>query len=70
MQAAPLCLDCDFFNWKSERLSCKVFPNGIPWPIISGEIEHTTPYPGDNGIQFRKIDEKKKEKILAELKNC
>ena len=31
---------------------CRAFPFGIPEPILSGEVEHTTLYPGDNGIRF------------------
>ena len=38
----------------SERAVCKAFPRGIPEEIAFGDNLHTEPYPGDNGIQFKK----------------
>ena len=31
---------------------CKAFPVGIPWELVREEVDHTKPYPGDNGIQY------------------
>lgn len=34
-------------------LTCKAFPNGIPQEILRGDVMHTSPYPGDQGIVFQ-----------------
>lgn len=33
---------------------CRAFPKGIPTEILVGDFVHTSPYPGDNGIQFER----------------
>lgn len=35
--------------------ACAAYPQGIPREILSGEVGHTEPYPGDNGIQFESL---------------
>lgn len=35
---------------------CAAFPEGIPDAIAYGMNRHTTPFPGDNGIQFERGD--------------
>ena len=39
----------DEFN---QRIVCKAFPNGIPDEIAYGDNPHTSPFPGDHGIQY------------------
>ena len=48
--------------------TCKAFPNGIPDEIAYGDNEHTSPYEGDNGIQYAKKTEDDIEDIESELK--
>lgn len=32
--------------------ACDAFPQGIPFQIQSGDIDHTKPYPGDGGVRY------------------
>ena len=54
------CAHCKHF--RSEDRSgnfCTAFPDGdgIPLAIITGEADHTKPYPGDHGIRFEPIED-------------
>lgn len=33
--------------------ACLAFPGGIPGPLLTGEVAHREPYPGDNGVVFQ-----------------
>ena len=44
----PHCLRCTHYQGDNK---CAAFPNGIPEGIDHGK-NHTTPFEGDNGIQF------------------
>lgn len=40
----------------TEFVYCEAFPDGIPDEIAYGDNTHTSPYPGDHGIQFEAED--------------
>ncbi len=50
---SDVCCRCIHWNLELGR-GCDAFPtiNGIPLEIWKGENDHTTPFPGDNGIMF------------------
>ena len=48
---APQCHSCEHYIVGTVR--CVAFPDGIPDPIISGDVDHKDPYPTDNGIMFK-----------------
>lgn len=54
-----VCCFCKHLNEVSivdPTMTCKAFPQGIPSEIWNGQNPHTTPYPGDNNIQFEKVE--------------
>lgn len=40
----------------TEIVVCDAFPDGIPDVIAFGSNPHTSPYPGDRGIQYKQAD--------------
>ena len=51
------CLFCDNYNG---NMTCKAYPAGIPWPILSGDVKHNEKRFDDNGIQFEPIKDANK----------
>jgi hypothetical protein len=45
------CIQCKHHN-KDKWGTCKAYPKGIPFEIVSGAVGHVEPYKGDNGIRF------------------
>lgn len=43
------CISCNHYRMGGE---CDAYPDGIPYEIISGQVDHKEPYKGDNRIQF------------------
>lgn len=42
---------------RTHLYSCAAFPfpSRIPMEILTGNVLHIDPYPGDNGIQFKRM---------------
>lgn len=55
------CVRCRHVDWEARDKFGRVFRcvafSQIPQEIISGENGHRTPYPGDNGIVFERVDD-------------
>ena len=47
---SPQCHECT--HWISGTLTCKAYPQGIPIGILTNEVLHDEPIPGDNGVYF------------------
>jgi len=51
MIAIPICFFCRRLH-EGKGSICDAYPEGIPQEIISGKVDHTKPYKGDNGLTF------------------
>lgn len=52
-RSAPTCFECRHFFLRFDvEPQCTAYTDGIPSAIYFGEIDHLTPLPGDNGIQW------------------
>lgn len=54
MPQSTQCITCRHYRGLT---TCDAFPDGIPDVIVTGEHDHTDPYPGDHGIQYEPVDE-------------
>jgi|6_EtaG_2_1085325.scaffolds.fasta_scaffold15048_7 hypothetical protein len=48
------CISCRWYvgGIRPGVYACEAFIRGIPLKILRGEIDHRTPHPNDNGIQW------------------
>lgn len=60
---APYCLGCLHFRKNSQEFQCTAYPDGIPEPILSLNVDHRAPYEGDHGIQFAEAEPWATEKL-------
>jgi len=56
MKKDTSCLNCKH-NSLDNVFICDAFPNGIPIEIITGDVTHFDPLPGDHGVQFEAKEE-------------
>ena len=47
------------------RHTLAAYPVRIPLPIVSGQVDHMVPRPGDHGILFEPIDVKQLTKAAS-----
>jgi hypothetical protein len=54
----PACNKCKHFivDPNSDVASCAAFPI-IPREILTGEVDHTRPVRGDNGIRYEPVED-------------
>jgi len=64
MTISTQCLECKHYIAFS---TCEAYPDKIPQEIFDGTVEHTEPYPGDNGIMFEPINSLSKLEIPDDL---
>lgn len=79
--SVPICASCSRFSpalsdWFEEEETggptCAAFPDGIPDPILYGEVDHREPYPGDRGLRWLPSEEPGAQAMLElfeELRN-
>ncbi len=59
------CFNCEYHQNGDK---CDAFPKGIPLPIISGEIQHTSPLKAQNNkVVYKEIDAEERKRRLAQL---
>lgn len=49
----PQCYTC--VHWVRDASACKAYPDGILTGIMSGDLDHREPLPGDGGITYQPI---------------
>ena len=47
---------------------CAAYPDGIPWEIQAGEVDHRQPWAGDHGIRYEPLTSEEFHARAAELR--
>jgi hypothetical protein len=56
-RAVGICHECIHLHPLDEDgNTCDAFPDGIPAEIRTGRFDHHLQYPGDHGIQFKRLN--------------
>jgi hypothetical protein len=56
MREQPSCFNCRHFKMVEGGIACEAFGGPIPFLIASGQVDHTKPVDGDNGIQWEPVE--------------
>lgn len=57
------CFRCRRLFRQVDGLRCLAFPDGIPPEILSGEVDHSEPHPGDNDYRFDPMSDEEAARI-------
>jgi hypothetical protein len=49
-------MNCRRLRPDAAEMVCEAFLAGIPFEILSGQVDHSTPYAGDGGLTYDPID--------------
>ena len=54
--------------FRSGTPRCTAYPDGIPWEIQAGEVDHRQPWAGDHGIRYDPLKPEEFRARAAELR--
>jgi hypothetical protein len=53
---------------RSGMMRCAAYPDGIPWEIQAGEVDHRQPWAGDHGVRYEPLTPEEFHVRAAELR--
>lgn len=56
MSEQPSCFNCRHLRL-DKSVWCAAFDGPIPFAIVSGQVDHTSPVEGDNGMQWEPLED-------------
>jgi hypothetical protein len=63
----PICHFCRHLA-TSGGMTCAAYPDGIPWEIQAGQVDHRLPYAGDHGVHYDPLTPEEFRARAAELR--